>query len=102
MLLFRNMSDGDRDFRGAPMARARFFLPFGHLGCVGIRAGPHVHKRGKWGLSHPRGAARSNLQNPVTAIPVIPLYYRGSDVGHIRNVTYHLLNHFGLFVQVTS
>jgi hypothetical protein len=28
--------------------------------------------------------------------------YYGSEVGHIRNVVYHLLIHFGLFVQVTS
>jgi hypothetical protein len=32
----------------------------------------------------------------------VPLYYYGSEVGHIRNVVYHLLNHFGLFVQITS
>jgi hypothetical protein len=77
-------------------------------------------------LSKPRQASRSDEQRmtiryiskwrlpdsdqyrPTFALPAlwigiaVPLYYYGVAVGHIRNVVYRLLNHFGLFVQVTS
>jgi hypothetical protein len=32
----------------------------------------------------------------------VSLYYYSFEVDDICNIAYHLLNHFGLFVQVTS